>query len=119
MSVYNLPRVKELANEQMRKDLIAHKHMKDGLTKQELNKFFTLFHIVEECISTEIFAYWKFYTHDDIYEYIINNVYELKQMCRDFDTEEILEEAKSMQEIYGFMQLSDDLYLIKEVRQYD
>lgn len=121
MTIYNCSRVKELANEQFRKDLMEHGYdesyefINDGLTAQEFNNFFILFHAFESDKTDDIFKKWKFYTDDDVYDYIIQGVRELEDMSNyDFDMEELLEEAKSMQEIYGFMSLGDELWIIRE-----
>lgn len=121
MSIYNSTRIKELATEKMKKDLAEQGYSKDNdffKTDEEYEKFFTLDneefnkYLLLRNIVKDIDE-WTFYTSDTVYDEIISEYTELRQMNGYFDIEECLEEAKEENIIDGFIELGGDLWIIK------
>lgn len=124
MSIYCMDVVKELAEEKMKKDLSCKGYDKSNteyfksddeynnfytLTDDEFSKYFLLTQIASDMSK------WHFYTGDNIYEEIIITDEELKHAPDYLDTEECLETAKDMGLIGGFLELSEDLWLIHDM----
>ena len=121
MSLYNKDKVKELAEEQLKKDLLSRGDLPNDnpcwttLTHQEFYKFFTLFQASKYTVSTDIFKEWKFYVSDDILDEIICAEDDLLNAYSEiYDMEEALEDAKERRLIYGFVKLSDELWIIND-----
>lgn len=107
MSTYNYKRVEEIANEKLRKDTGIDDI--EPLESYEMQLYFILLNAVEDINQ------YKFYLHDDVVDEIICQDPDLSQMSNyEFDTDEVLEQAKMEGIIGGFVNLSNDLYLIKE-----
>lgn len=108
MTIYNLARVRELANEKARKDT----EIEDiELSDEEFRLYFLLHNIAENLEE------WKFYTSDDIYDEIIDKDDNLRKMYGDpydMGMDDCLEEAKSERLIKGFLELGNDLWMIYE-----
>ena len=122
MSIYDLSRVKELAIEKMKKDLGKQGYTRDNKffrTDEEYEKFFTLdknefrLYMLLHDIVKDTDAY-TFYISDSVYDEIIAQNRELKSMYEHFDMDECLEEAKTENIIDGFLDLGNDLWLIKD-----
>lgn len=110
MTTYNIARVRELAN----KKLIKDTEVKD--IEPLSDKEFHLYFLIKN--ATKDINDWKFYTTDDVYDEIINpfvKFYGVRQeFVEDFSVDECLEQIKMEREIKGFIELSEDLYMIKE-----
>ena len=120
MSVYNKERIKELFEEQLKKDLTEEGrgepiNVSFTLSKDEFIRLWYVFQISEYPNTSDFFNHWKFYLSDDISEEIILEDNELKQMYSDpydFTIDECLEEAKEIKLIKGFFELGNDLWII-------
>lgn len=121
MSIYDTRRVKELAIKKMKEDLSKQGYSKEDSyfkTIEEYEEFYTLnseefelymlLHNIAEDINE-----WTFHTSDTVYDDFIKPYNEIHQMLEYLSIDECLEEAKSEDIIKGFLELGNDLWLIK------
>lgn len=123
MTIYDTRRVRELANEQLRKDVLGYtyqgKPKYEGekeveeyeMTDEQFKRYWCVYQISKHTYAKGIFADWKFYFQDDAWDLIQELFDRIPEYC-DFDVEEFLEEAKSEKLIDGFFDLGDDLWII-------
>ena len=109
MSIYDTRRVKELAIKKMKEDLSKQGYSKEFYTLD--NKEFELYMLLHN-IAEDINE-WTFHTSDTIYDDFIKPYNEIHQMLEYLSIDECLEEAKSEDIIKGFLELGNDLWLIK------
>ena len=119
MSIYNMNRIKELCEQQLEKDLTQNEeepvNAEFTLTDNEFKKLWCIFQASEYCSTSDFFKNWKFYLLDDVADKIIFEDNELDHMYGepyDFTIEECLEEAKQIKIIKGFLEISEDLWII-------
>ena len=117
MGLYNKKRVKELAEEKMRKELSQYyddleNYNLTTMSEEEFRKYYLLTQILPENILKEK---WHFYTTDTIYEEIIERT-DIYKEDRDgvYDTEMYLEHLLTENEICGFLELGNDLWILRE-----
>ena len=110
MTTYNLKRVRELANEKLIKDTGIEDI--EPLSDEEFHLYFLLKNITENIDD------WKFYITDDAYEKIVEPFTKLynisSEILEDFSLDEHLEQIKMEREIKGFIELGNDLWMIRE-----
>ena len=111
MTIYITNRVKELAEAKMKKELIENGHESceeyiDTMSKLEFERYFMLKHILPEKEMDK----WRFYTRDDVYDYL-DTIDEFSRE-HDLDLEEMLETAKDLGYLQGFIELDTELYMI-------
>ena len=124
MSIYSTNKVRQLAEEKMKKDLSEKGYDESNtdyfkseeqynsfytLSDSEFSRYFLLTQIVPDMDK------WSFYTEDNVYEEIILMDDELKHASDYLDTEELLETAKDINLIGGFMDLGGDLWMINDI----
>lgn len=121
MSIYDMNRVKELCEQQLEKDLTQSEeepiNAEFTLTDNEFKKLWCIFQASEHYNTPNFFTDWKFYLSDDVADKIIFEDSKLEHMYGepyDFTIEECLEEAKREKIIKGFVEISEDLWIIKQ-----
>ena len=97
MSIYNKDRVRELANEQLKKDLNFneenHTETEYEMTDEQFQKYWFVYQICKHTYAKGIFKDWKFHFTDDVWDFLEENGIEYSDYC-DYDIEEYIEEAK-------------------------
>lgn len=124
MSIYFKDKIKEIAERKMKEDLGSKGYSKDSdyfKSEEDYNDFFNLYddefdryYLLTQIVND--LDKWHFYTSDNVYDEIIDEDYELEHMARyDFDIEDCLETAMTKDLVGGFIQLSDDLWMINDM----
>ena len=105
MTTWNLQRVREVANKKLKEDT---KLDDIELSNMEFDLYFMLLNIAKDINE------WKFYLSDDVVdEFIVDTEY-YSAYIMECTIDECLEDMKTVGDIEGFLELGNDLWLIKE-----